>query len=143
VEKLLRSVGLVKLLEKIDTEYAVTMCQAGCSRCKGKLHRTDYPRKPRGFAEHWTKRFSFCCAREGCRKRYTPSSVRFLGRRVYVGVIVVLVSALAQGVNAGRVQIVRRELGMGSSDKFLSGAMKVVELEEEKTFIAIAISGAG
>ena len=31
----------------------------------------------------------------------------------------------------------------GSSDKFLSGAMKVVELEEEKTFIAIAISGAG
>jgi hypothetical protein len=50
VEKLLRSVGLVKLLEKIDTEYAVTMCQAGCSRCKGKLHRTDYPRKPRGFA---------------------------------------------------------------------------------------------
>ena len=112
MEKLLRSVGLVNLLEKIDTEYAVTMCQAGCSRCKGKLHRTDYPRKPRGFAEHWTKRFSFCCAREGCRKRYTPSSVRFLGRRVYVGVIVVLVSALAQGVNAGRVQIVRRELGM-------------------------------
>ena len=31
----------------------------------------------------------------------------------------------------------------GSSDKFPSGAMKVVELEEEKTFIAIAVSGAG
>ena len=31
----------------------------------------------------------------------------------------------------------------GSSDKFPSGAMKVVELEKEKTFIAIAVSGAG
>ena len=38
----------------------------------------------------------------------------------------------------------RRVLGtLRSSDKFPSGAMKVVELEKEKTFIAVAISGAG
>jgi hypothetical protein len=28
---------------------------------------------------------------------------------------------------------------MGSSDKFMSGAVKVVELEEEEAFIAIAV----
>jgi hypothetical protein len=104
--------GLVKLLEQIDVGYAEATRQEGCLECRGKLHRADYPRKPRGFVAHWTKRFSFCCAQEGCRQRRTPPSVRFLGRRVYPGVVVVLVSALAQGINARRAQIVRRQLGI-------------------------------
>jgi hypothetical protein len=28
------------------------------------------------------QRFSFCCAVGGCRKRTTPPSLRFLGRKV-------------------------------------------------------------
>jgi hypothetical protein len=32
-----------------------------------------------------------------CRRRRTPPSVRFLGRRVYLGALVVLASALARG----------------------------------------------
>ena len=39
----------------------------------------------------YSSRLSFCCA--VCRKRSTPLSVRFLGRRVYLGLAVVLVSA--------------------------------------------------
>jgi hypothetical protein len=35
-----------------------------------------------------TRRLSFCCAQ--CSKRVTPPSVRFLGRRVYYGALVVL-----------------------------------------------------
>ena len=35
------------------------------------------------------------CGRDGCRHRATPPSVRFLGRRVYVGAIVVLATAVA------------------------------------------------
>ena len=45
--------------------------QQGCLFCGGKLHRADYERKPRGGPE-WDYRYSFCCAREGCRRRQTP-----------------------------------------------------------------------
>jgi hypothetical protein len=41
----------------------------------------------------------------------TPPSVRFLGRRVYLGVVVVLVSAFENGPNAARVDFLRRHLG--------------------------------
>jgi hypothetical protein len=63
-----------------------------CPRCGGPLHGGDYPRKPRGVAaeleELFARRFSWCCGREGCRKRLTPPSVRFLGRRVYLSALV-------------------------------------------------------
>jgi hypothetical protein len=37
---------------------------------------------------------SFCCDQEGCRRRHTPPSVRFLGRKVYLGAVVLVASAL-------------------------------------------------
>jgi hypothetical protein len=40
--------------------------------------------------EEYSSRLSFCCA--ACRKRSTSLSVRFLGRRVYLALAVVLVS---------------------------------------------------
>jgi hypothetical protein len=46
-------------------------------------------------AETFARRFSLCCGREGCRCRATPPSVRFLGRRVYVGAIVIVASVVA------------------------------------------------
>ena len=58
-------------------------------------------------------RFSFCCATEGCRKRRTPESLRFLGRRVYLGAIVVLASVLRQGLTAQRMEQLGRVLGVG------------------------------
>ena len=39
--------------------------------------------------DSYDRRFSFCCS--VCRKRCTSMSVRFLGRRVYLGLAVVLV----------------------------------------------------
>lgn len=48
-------------------------------------------------------RLSFCC--DQCRRRLTPRSVFYLGRRVYVGAMVLLASALRGGVSgAGRAQ---------------------------------------
>ena len=41
--------------------------------------------------DDYSSRLSFCCA--VCRTRSTPLSVRFLGRRVYLALAVVLVSA--------------------------------------------------
>jgi hypothetical protein len=87
-------------LTTIDTAIVERAAQEPCSDCGGPLYRGDYPRKPRGgplaiAAEAFGRRFSLCCGRDGCRHRATPPSVRFLGRRVYVGAIVVLASAYA------------------------------------------------
>lgn len=100
---------LFELLEKIDKDFAEQTRQGGCLFCHARLHHADYARKPRG-GPRWDKRFSFCCSREGCRRRCTPPSVRFLGRRVYAGVIIVLVSAMLHGLKDKRVQRLREVL---------------------------------
>ena len=70
------------------------------------LHSVRYPRKPRGISAvldtSYETRLSFCCATEGCRRQTTPPSIRFLGREVYLGVIIILVTALEQGLTPRR-----------------------------------------
>ena len=97
--------------EKIDLEMAENTKKLGCQTCAGVLHSARYKRKPRGGPKGDT-RFSFCCATDGCRRRHTPPSVRFLGRRVYAGVVVVLVSALSHGLSEERVRRLREALGV-------------------------------
>lgn len=106
--------ALWPVLTKIDGDLAMQACAEGC-RCGGTLHRADYPRKVRGVYRAVSikaKRDSFCCAEEGCRRRVTPGSVRFLGRRIYAGFIVVLLTALRHGLSADRVQVLREQLGV-------------------------------
>jgi hypothetical protein len=102
---------IYELLEKVDDDLALKAQAEGCEHCGGRLHRGDYSRKPRGGPD-WDKRHSFCCSREGCRKRKTPPSVRFLGRKVYVGIVVVLVSAMGHGVSAKRQRRLCGQLGV-------------------------------
>lgn len=87
-------------LTTVDAEITAKVAAGGCRFCGGRLHRGDYARKPRGglvavAAETFRRRFSLCCGREGCRRRSTPPSVRFLGRRVYVGAVVIVASVVA------------------------------------------------
>lgn len=87
-------------LERADAEIAAVVGGDGCGRCGGRLHRGDYPRKPRGAliaaaGEAFVVRLSFCCGREGCRRRTTPPSLRFLGRRVYLEAVVLVASVIA------------------------------------------------
>lgn len=104
------------LLQKIDEDLAERTRLARCPLCGGPLHHSDYPRKPRGelvpLSWEFLRRFSFCCAREDCRKRTTPPSVRFLGRKVYLGFVVVLVSALRQGPSPPGEAKLKRVLGI-------------------------------
>ena len=90
---LLQDPKFLTLLLRIDCEFAAQCRSDGCP-CGGNLHRADYPRKPRGcprsMRAEYSSRLSFCCA--ACRKRATSLSVRFLGRRVYLALAVVLVS---------------------------------------------------
>ena len=102
---------LCDLLEKVDDDLAEAERQKGCRRCSGKLHRGDYRRKPRGGPK-WEWRRSFCCSQEGCRRRRTPPSVRFMGRRVYAGLVVVLVSAMMHGLKPDRVCRLREALNI-------------------------------
>ena len=97
-------------LVEIDEGVCAQVVAGGCVVCGGPLHRSDYPRKPRGgvlaFLDEWfSTRFSLCCGRDGCRRRSTPPSVRFLGRRVYLGVAVVMASIAARSASsAGEVR---------------------------------------
>jgi hypothetical protein len=95
-------VKLLTWLGEVDAEHAERVRDAGCARCGGALDRADYPRKPRGelgeAAEGYQWRASFCCRRQGCRSRATPPSLRFLGRKVYVAVVVVVASAAARAM---------------------------------------------
>lgn len=104
--KLLSDATFWDFLFTIDQDLAEAAKAKQCPACRGRLHCADFPRKPRGvrnLPDHCRWRLSFCCSRDGCRKRVTPPSARFLGRKVYLGAIVILVSAMRQGPSPRRV----------------------------------------
>ena len=112
ISKLLVDDRFYHVLANIDLDLAERARGVGCA-CSGVLHSARYPRKPRGLPnDHHgdDRRASFCCAR--CRKRTTPASVRFLGRRVYLGAVVVLATALQQGPSPWRVSRLRELFGV-------------------------------
>lgn len=77
-------------LRLIDYDLFLASKAKGCPHCGGPLDTSHIPRKPRGLGEKEEWRFSLCCRREGCRKRRTPPSLRFFGRRVYPAWVVIL-----------------------------------------------------
>jgi hypothetical protein len=101
----LTDTNFYQLLFQIDESIAEEVRTRGCG-CGGRLHSARYPRKPRGLRsaleDAYESRLSFCCSQDGCRRRSTPASVRFLGRKVYLGVIVVLITALHHGLSNQR-----------------------------------------
>lgn len=108
--------SLFRLLLVADRELAAAARAAGCA-CGGVLHSARYRRKPRGgppaeLREEYCWRESLCCAREGCRRRTTPPSLRFLGQRVYLAAVVVLVSAMTGGVTVKRACAMRSLVGV-------------------------------
>ena len=102
-------------LKQVDAAEAEACRASGCPRCGGTLHSATYPRKPHGLAAELrddVRRFSLCCS--VCRRRVKPPSVRFFGRRFYVGALFVVVSALA--VSGGvRLQTIARRCGVPPS----------------------------
>ena len=111
---LVRSASFWTFLLSVDQDFANSAHQKGCP-CGGRLHRAPYPRKPRGcphgLPAEFRYRLSFCCNRDGCRKRVTPPSARFLGRKVYLAAVVILVSAMQQGPSPRRVRELSRLFG--------------------------------
>ena len=96
-----------RLLTQIDAQLAAEARQRRCPGCAGPLHVADFPRKPRGcpasVRQEYSRRLSFTCGR--CEARMTPASVRFLGRRVYVAVMLMLASPPAGGSAGALAQL--------------------------------------
>jgi hypothetical protein len=114
---LLFDARLFLLLLRADDDLAAGARRDGCRVCGGVLHSARYPRKPRGgppaqLKAEYFRRDSFCCANDDCRKRSTPPSLRFLGRRVYLGAIVVLTSAMTGGVTLKRAAELNELVGV-------------------------------
>jgi hypothetical protein len=145
-------------LTEIDEKIMLAVAAGRCPVCKGPLHRSDYGRKPRGAllalaVEEYLTRFSLCCGSEGCRKRATPPSVRFLGRRVYLGAIVILVSmfgrVLASAAEIRQVtgvpaRTVRRWLGWWSgpfvsTDVFIAVCAQLIGVAVEELPASIVL----
>lgn len=109
----LRSASFLRSLLDFDLKTTALVRAGHCCHCGGPLNKADFFRKPRGVPQElekeFSKRLSLCCGAEGCRKRTTPPSVRFLDRRVYIGVTFVLLSMLCHGVTDKRQARLRRE----------------------------------
>ena len=107
-QALLANARFHALLLTFDRDLADTARCAGCALCNGVLHSARYRRKPRGrlcqLGEEHDWRFSFCCTVDGCRKRATPPSLRFLGRKVYLAAMVMLIAIMRQGATAARMR---------------------------------------
>lgn len=113
---LLTDSRLFSFIELIDRDAVAACAATSCPHCGGPLDRADFPRKPRGLpagaGEIYERRPSLCCREDGCRRRQTPPLVGFLGRRVYVSAIVVLVCAMCQGPSPERLSALERALGV-------------------------------
>lgn len=104
-------------LEAIDQEF-VSVAQAQGCRCGGRLHHADYPRSPLGMPaqlrETYEKRFSLCC--DTCRRRITPPSVRFFGRRWVPAPLFLFLCVLTLGINERRLRQIQHHLGIRVSE---------------------------
>ncbi len=117
VPKILRDPCFIELLQRFDRDLAEQARSANCPFCGGVLHSARYVRKPSGLPEELEAvrfvRESLCCASDGCRQRTLPPSVLFMGRRHFLSVTHLLLSALDRGPNARRRSQLKRMLGVG------------------------------
>jgi hypothetical protein len=116
---LLKDAIFYNSLLALDRLIAEQVRQSGCLFCHGNLHQSHYPRKRRGVPEgthsDYPIRFSYCCAQDGCRKRFTAPSMRFLSRKVYSSVIIFLVFLLKSKTDELKVEELNLLLGTSLS----------------------------
>ncbi len=113
----LRGARFFELLMRIDRETAERVRAGRCRHCGGPLHAGHFRPKPRGVGvaaeelpEGFDVRFDFCCGKR--RRRTLPQSVRYLARRVYVGVAVAIMRVVDRRPDRGAMRMVRQELGV-------------------------------
>ena len=116
IEEILRDTRFYELLLGFDRQIAerrmrIDARSAGRRCTGGRANASRAADRPGWVLEH-RRRFSLCCAADGCRKRETPGSLRFLGRKVYFGAMVVLISAMQSGLNPARMKRLKELVGV-------------------------------
>ena len=115
LHSLLADTRFFEFLLLIDQDIAAKCQAASCPHCGGILDAGHFGRKPRGHLPAlpigFDRRFSFCCRIDGCRRRQTPASIRFLGRRVYLLVTVTVAMVMMHGATPSRVRELRKHMG--------------------------------
>lgn len=118
LHKFLFNASFHLFLISIDQELAKTVQDKGCPYCMGQLHQANYPRSPMGLPspcrDYYDERISFCCDR--CRKRITPQSVRFFGRRWFPAPLFILINVFMLGINELRILQIKRHFGVVVSE---------------------------
>ena len=113
---LLRNTAFYLLLQDIDRDLARALRAEGCPRCGSRLHFARYARKPRGAPQDlpadFDRRESLCCSADGCRRRACPPSLRFFGRRLYLGPVFVLACVLVHGITVKRAAVLHDLVGV-------------------------------
>lgn len=107
------SSSLYRFLQQIDLDTVEAAQAVPCSHCGGKLDRADFKRKARGAdfdLKEVVLRYSLCCRVDGCRKRITCASLRFMGRRVYLGFFVLFASSLPGNRQVSSIHSLSKEL---------------------------------
>jgi hypothetical protein len=97
--ELLQSANLFHVLHPLDIDLADQQQKAGCPYCGGTLHSSNYQCKPLvgpDLSASPGKRFSLCCSEKTRRRRTLPKTTRFMDRRVYFKVVILIVTALNQ-----------------------------------------------
>lgn len=102
-------------LLKIDQDTLHKVKEKRCPYCNSSLDMAHFLRKPRGFPpgnfpNEFCIRYSLCCRKEGCRKRISPPSVRFLGRKVYLMIFILFTSSISRKY----FRIIQKETGLSS-----------------------------
>jgi hypothetical protein len=119
-QALLTSTTFFYELFKHDEKIAAQVQQNGC-QCGGVLHVANYPRVAKGMPEligsNYRLRLSFCCNQQGCRKRVTPPTLRFLGRKVYISIIIILTFMLPAKTTTQRIDQLQACIGLIVSDE--------------------------
>lgn len=118
--KLLADASFFAFIEEIDRDRAAEAQRGACPHCGAPLDQAPFWRKPRGdpraeLGHVMIRRPSFCCRRDGCRRRLTPPQLRFLPRRCYLAAVVVLCAAIAGGETTARRAEVARLVGASPS----------------------------
>ena len=124
-------------LTRIDAVEAERVRAEGCPRCGSCLDSAPYPRKPHGLAaslREGVQRFSFCC--RDCRRRATPPSVRFFGRRFRVAPVFLAASFLVRFISRAALVAYQTILEERSLDRIreaegLDGTNTTLRSEEE------------
>ena len=102
-------------LLKIDKDIAKLIQEGRCIYCGEKLDAAHFRRKegfgiPKNCGDDCLIRFSFCCRKDGCRRRATAPSLRFLPGKSYLTVIISLMSIMTHGATKDRLRKLEEEL---------------------------------